>query len=205
MTAGTGRGRLVVLLAWVLVAGACSTAVWTVIRTAGADVTSPTAIPAPVLAATTSPAVRTSGPRPHSRPRHRARPTPSPATSRPVSGRPSVPGSTSAPSVKTSRPSPAPRPSPRRTSSSSTTQSGTQTPVRQRTWQGDAGSVTVSCRGATIDLRGAQPNAGWSVEVGNRGPEEVEVSFHRGDGGAEVAVHSRCRQGTPRFSTESDS
>ena len=61
------------------------------------------------------------------------------------------------------------------------------------------------CRGGTITLRGAQPNSGWRVEVGNRGPQQVEVNFStRQDDGGELELSARCVGGAPRFSTSGD-
>jgi hypothetical protein len=69
-----------------------------------------------------------------------------------------------------------------------------------RTWSGTGGSVTVSCRGGTIRLKGATPDDGWRVERGSAGPEEVEVTFDKED--AQVQVQSRCSDGRPVFRVE---
>jgi cytoskeletal protein RodZ len=56
------------------------------------------------------------------------------------------------------------------------------------------GVVTVSCTGGSISLLSATPQAGYSVEVKNGGPEEVEVKF-RSDEDSEL--RARCVGGQP--------
>jgi hypothetical protein len=87
----------------------------------------------------------------------------------------------------------------------------------RRTWQGAAGRVIASCTGATISLVAAQPNNGWRVEVGDRGPEELSVKFElteedegertsdrsvAGEVFDEVEVHAQCAGGVPSFSVD---
>jgi hypothetical protein len=55
----------------------------------------------------------------------------------------------------------------------------------------------VECRGATISLKGAQPNSGWSIDIDERGPEEVRVDFDSGE--RRTRVQSACVGGSPRF------
>jgi hypothetical protein len=74
-------------------------------------------------------------------------------------------------------------------------------PSQQRTWEGSAGSVTVRCSGRLASLQSASPDDGYRVEVGSRGPAEVEVTFK--GGGREVQVKGTCAAGAPRFATES--
>ncbi len=65
--------------------------------------------------------------------------------------------------------------------------------------------MVAECSGSRIRLVAAQPDAGFAVEVGSRGPGEVEVSFHgRGDEERETQVKGVCVGGTPRFSAESE-
>ena len=65
--------------------------------------------------------------------------------------------------------------------------------------------MVAECSGSRIGLVAAQPDAGFAVEVGSRGPGEVEVSFHgSGDDGRETQVKGACVGGTPRFSAESE-
>jgi hypothetical protein len=59
--------------------------------------------------------------------------------------------------------------------------------------------VQVRCTGAaTIALVSATPSEGFRVQVGDRGPEEVEVHFASSSRGAEI--HLTCRQGQPELS-----
>lgn len=78
--------------------------------------------------------------------------------------------------------------------------SGTGTPTGEsRPWQGAAGSVVTTCRGDSIGFDGAQANSGWRIEVGDRGPREVEVHFARGGDRGEVEVKARCSGGVPSY------
>jgi len=74
-------------------------------------------------------------------------------------------------------------------------------PSHQRTWEGPTGSVTVRCQGGRVSLQSASPGDGYRVDVGTRGPAEVEVTF-RGEERA-VSVRGTCPGGSPRFATES--
>ena len=68
------------------------------------------------------------------------------------------------------------------------------------------GHVGVRCVGGRIALRFAQPENGWSVEVGSSGPVEVQVTFKRtGAPGGQTQSTAGCERGTPAFSQESDS
>ena len=63
------------------------------------------------------------------------------------------------------------------------------------------------CTESTIRLRIAQPDDGWRVEVEKAGPEEVDVTFRRGDdeSGVGSRVTAVCKAGTPTFVAETDS
>jgi hypothetical protein len=71
----------------------------------------------------------------------------------------------------------------------------------RRSWQGSAGSVTVECQGPRISLQGAQPNAGWSIDVDDSGPDKVRVDFESGE--RRTRVMAECVGGTPRFDVDS--
>ena len=87
---------------------------------------------------------------------------------------------------------------------STTPPASTGPSASRRTWSGTGGSVVVECTGSRIRLVAAQPDGGFAVEVGNRGPEAVEVAFHgRGEEERESEVHAVCAGGTPRFAAES--
>lgn len=71
----------------------------------------------------------------------------------------------------------------------------------ERSWQGVVGVVVARCTGSAISLRSATPSDAYRVEVGSRGPAEVEVKFE--GGGREVKVRAECAGGTPAFEQES--
>lgn len=118
--------------------------------------------------------------------------TPGPEPAKPTPGGPG-PG----PSSPTKNPPPASSPKPPPPSSPPAEQQGVR-----RSWQGSEGVVTVECRGSRIELRGAQPNSGWSIEIDERGPEEVQVEFERNDGERGTRVESVCVGGSPRFEVD---
>jgi hypothetical protein len=46
-------------------------------------------------------------------------------------------------------------------------------------------------------------DAGFRVEVGSRGPEELEITFEgQGEEGRETQVKARCESGSPVFDVE---
>jgi hypothetical protein len=185
------RGLVLAALAWLAVVAMTSAVTWAVINDAGQRVLSESS-PAVQLPATDAAPAPSSpaGPTRHARPRHSRPPSPSPAprSSAPsAAGRPTAPAPTpSSPSPSASIPSPAP-----------TSQTG-----RSATWQGRPGSVTVGCAAGGASLESASPSDGYRVQVGGRGPGEVEVTF-RG-GGLRVQVTAGCASGLPRFRTEGE-
>lgn len=127
----------------------------------------------------------TSGTSVHGEVRSSTRPTPRPAAPRP-----------STPSATPSEATPA----------QATTSEATTSEARRR-WQGPPGDVVTGCRDATIAFRGAQANAGWRVEVEDRGPARVEVVFSQGDDddpGATARVEAACASGAPRYDVRQD-
>jgi hypothetical protein len=64
--------------------------------------------------------------------------------------------------------------------------------------------VTATCRAQQIKLDAAVPSDGFTVEVGNRGPETLEVEFHQNGGEHESQVRGVCRSDGPRFSVEEE-
>jgi hypothetical protein len=62
--------------------------------------------------------------------------------------------------------------------------------------------VSASCTGSSVRLVSATPADGYRVEVGSRGPGEVEVTFQRADESSQTQVKAVCSSGSPRFSTE---
>jgi hypothetical protein len=69
----------------------------------------------------------------------------------------------------------------------------------QGSWSGTAGRVTATCRAQRIKLDAAVPADGFTVEVGNRGPETLEVEFHRTGGEDELQIKGTCRGDGPGF------
>ncbi len=190
-----GHHRALAALAWAALVVACSTGVWAVIRTAGEDVTTAPTLPrtTPGVVGVPAPSARPTG---HPSRRPTGRPTPSTATTSagptPGSASAATPGSTASSSPRAVPP----RAGTTEADAAGGSTSGSSGEVR-RTWQGDAGAVVASCRGGTIALRGAQANAGWRVEVRERGPEELAVRFDRSED--EVEVQAKCGGGQPRF------
>ena len=176
------RTRVWVLgvLAWTFVVVIGSSLVWVVISRAGAGVAPQADSSGEAVADALTPSPSHGpGSGQSSTTRPTLRPEPSEA---PSSSAPSGPPVTSAPGRSTPSSSPA--------------------PVR-RSWSGTGGTVVAECSGSRISLVAAQPDAGFAVEVGGRGPGEVEVSFHgRGDEERETQVKGVCVGGTPRFSAE---
>lgn len=187
--------RVLALLAWTVVVAVCSTAVWSVIRTAGTEVTTSPEVPSTVGTVVGTTRARTPPPSP---------PVPASASSRPRSRATTEPSST--PSA-TEAPTPEQEgDTEHRAGADATRPTRDPEPAEvRRTWQGTAGAVVASCRGAAITFRGAQPNSGWRVEVGDRGPSRLEVHFSRHGGGeeddGELELEARCVGGAPRFST----
>ena len=75
-----------------------------------------------------------------------------------------------------------------------------------RTWQGVGGVVTARCRGAVVSLVAAQPDPGFAVEVGDRGPDALEVKFEgrEDEGGRQTELHAGCVAGVPRFAAQTE-
>lgn len=221
------KGRVVLagLGLWLVVVALGSGLTWMVVQhvaqvvSSDAPASDATAGRGP-LGVSPSPSVAPSGParprrtpsvaaRPDRRPTPASRPTPV-ATS---DARPTPPAS--AVPVTPPREEPTPRRTPRPPAGSGGSSGGSAggssggdggggsgSASATRTWAGTGGRVTVSCRGSRASLVSATPADGWSVEVGSRGGEEVEVGFRRSD--SEVQVQGRCDAGTPRFSVERD-
>lgn len=124
-------------------------------------------------------AVGTPSPEPTRRPTGQASRTPSPGSSQQPTQQPTQDA--------TDAPAPGDTPAPPAT-------------VR-RTWTGNAGSVTATCRGSRPGFVSAQPADGWVVERSDDGA--VDVKFERGEE-EEVRVRARCVAGAPVFTTESE-
>ncbi len=159
---------------WILIVAAATVSVWSAISRAGAHVTNPAAPKLPTSTAVT--------------------PTPEP-----------TPEAT--PRASQATPLPTPRTTPRATSRPThrETTTGTAGPAAvQGSWSGQAGRVTATCRGQRIKLDAAVPADGFTVQIGNRGPETLEIEFHRTRGEGEFKVKGTCRSGGPQFVVEED-
>lgn len=178
--------------AWVAVVTVGSTLVWAVISRAGDVVPTAGSPAASQSSATSEPTVI-----------HRSRrPAASPSkSSAPPAGTPGTAGTTP-PSSSSPLPSSAPASAP---SSPGSGPTGGSPATQRRTWQGSGGYVSVECQGPRISLVAAQADAGFRVEVGNRGPEEVEVTFvGQGDEERQSEVHAHCGGGAPVFEVQTE-
>ena len=122
------------------------------------------------------------------------------SSSTPSSGPPPPPASSAAGPAPGPGPGPSSSPNSPPPPSSPPPPQSTQDQGVRRTWQGSAGVVTVECNGATISLKGAQPNSGWSIDIEERGPEEVRIDFEGDE--RRTRVQSECVGGTPQFDVE---
>ncbi len=201
------RGALATL-AWIVLVVAGSTGVWAVIRTVGADVT----------AATVDAQRSSSAPLTPTAPRSTKRPRQAPGVdpAETPSARPSTEPSQDVGQDLGQDPGASPVERPAEQQGTRPSSPPPSTPDRQggsggdgapaevsRPWQGTAGSVVTTCRGSTLEFDAAQANAGWRIEVGDRGPREVEVHFQRDGDGGEVEVKARCSGGVPDYDVAS--
>jgi hypothetical protein len=177
-------GRPLAVIAWLVVVLACSTGVWAVISSAGEEVATsrevvPRPVPLPTAPGTTGRSPSPPGPRTPST-------TASPSTTGGGDREESTPSArpTRDPSTRDVDPTPSARP---------------DREVR-RTWDSAAGSLVVACRGGSITFGGAHANPGWSLEVDDRGPEEVQVEFESSGEADDVRVEATCVGGQPQFS-----
>ena len=67
--------------------------------------------------------------------------------------------------------------------------------------------MVAECAGSVISLVSASADTGFRAEVGNRGPEELEVEFEgrEDESGKHAKVRGECAGGTPRFTSEVES
>jgi hypothetical protein len=219
------RSYAMAAAAWLVLVVVGAVLVWAVISRAGQGVVSsapgaPVGQAAPITAA---PRTKHTGkpnsakPKPHrpsgsatasprggspgsapSKPRSSSSPpssAPQPPAPPPTSSAAPSPGPAPGPGPKSSPHHPPPSSSPPPPKPSSSSDSGVT-----RSWQGNAGVVTVECRGHDISLKGAQPNSGWSIDVDRRGPDEVRVDFENGE--RRTRVQAECVGGTPRFDVD---
>ena len=213
------RGYALAATAWLVLVVVGAVLVWAVISRAGQGVVGQQSPSVEEVAPITSPAEPRRGDRPRTNkpspksPSKSDSPRPGGPSGGGTSGPPPPSGTSSPGPAPSSTPSPDPAPGPGPQPGPGPTSSPNPPPSSpppqqepppedqgvRRTWQGTSGSVTVECRGARIELLGAQPNPGWSIEIDNRGPEEVRVEFDSNDGDRRTRVQAVCVGGTPRF------
>lgn len=210
------RRILLAVLAWIGVVAVTSAVAWATINAAGQRVLSPAEtlppVEAPALVPSSDAESRLPSPRttPTKRPPRTSSPPRTkspkpPETDAPRTGasdpEPTGPSSPTPDGGTTSRPPDGePEPSPRRDPDPSPRRDRSGGDIERRTWQGAAGSVTVRCDGSRVSLQSATPNNGYSVEIRERGPEEVEVRFEGDE--REVDVEASCDDGTLEFSAD---
>ncbi len=192
----SGQRLLGATLVWLVVVSSVSALVWVVISRAGDDLT---ASDQPLMTSASGSAVvpPTTAVRPSR--------TPSKTPSRTPSATPTKQPSAT-PSTAAGTPSASPSTTPPPTSSSPPKeQPANATTERSQTWQGQAGSLVVSCGATGIRLVSAQPADGFRADV-HREDDLIDVEFEgREDrSGTHVRVEARCVGGAPSFSTHSE-
>jgi hypothetical protein len=176
-------------LIWLAAVAGVSGTAWIAIDRAGRDITDGTVSSLSPLTVVNAPAATTPGigatstqatTLPSAKPERSTVPKPSATLRSPVSPIPSA------------SPTSAAVPGPPRT--------------RDGTFHATGGQVTVRCTGGAIQLRIAQPDDAWRVEVGSAGPQKVHVTFMRGgeEGGVGTWVTAVCAGGAPAFTVASD-
>lgn len=123
-----------------------------------------------------------------------------PGTAAPVPTSPS-PTTTSPPATPTATPSPPVPTAPSRrpwVPTSAPSALGTADVVQ--TWAVTGGTVAASCRGDVVTLLYATPQDGWTVEVGEAGPDLLDVELHRAE--QESSVRATCVAGVPTPQTD---
>jgi len=66
-------------------------------------------------------------------------------------------------------------------------------------WRGAAGRVSATCKGDDISIGTAVPQPGYTVDVHNRGPRQLELEFEPKGEGSDVYLVVRCVDGAPKF------
>lgn len=220
----TGRRPLVLaVLGWLAIVVVGSTMVWTVVAHAGRNVAE-TGDGSLEAAASSGPSTGLGLPATASasseQPTRSAQPSATADPTRPPGGPGETDGATdpgqgTASASTGGHPSSGPSHDPEKTPGGDSTLTTPPPDQPHRgTWQGQAGTVVASCTGTKISLVAAQPNTGWRVEVGDRGPEKLEVHFELSEEdddrhddrlasralGTEAEVQARCVGGSPSFS-----
>jgi hypothetical protein len=66
-------------------------------------------------------------------------------------------------------------------------------------WTGPSGKVTARCSDERITLVSATPADGFSVDVKDRGPAQLQLEFERGGIEKETRIRAVCLGGSPVF------
>jgi len=183
------RSAVGVGMIWLAAVAGVSGSAWIAIDRAGRDITDGSVSSLSPLTVVNAPAATTPGigatstertTSPSAKPERSTTPEPSATLRSPVAPAPSTPATSAAVPGPTS--------------------------ARDGTFRATGGQVTVRCTGGTIQLRIAQPDDAWRVEVGSAGPQEVHVTFMRGgeEGGVGTQVTAVCAGGAPAFRVASD-
>ena len=183
------RSAVSVGLIWLAAVAGVSATAWIAIDRAGRDITDGSVNSLPPLTVVNAPAATTPGiganstevtTSPTAEPERSTAPEPSATLTSPVAPAPSTPATSAAVPGPTS--------------------------ARDGTFHATGGQVTVRCTGGIIQLRIAQPDDSWRVEVGSAGPQEVHVTFMRGgeEGVVGTQVTAVCSGGGPAFRVVSD-
>jgi len=180
------RSAVSVGLIWLAAVAGVSGTAWIAIDRAGRDITNGSVSSLSPLTVVNAPAATTPGSGASS-----TEVTTSP-TAKPTKPEPSPTLRSTVSPIPSASPTSAPAPSP--------------TPARDGTFHATGGQITVRCTGGTIQLRIAQPDDTWRVEVGSVGPQEVHVTFMRGgeEGVVGTQVTAVCAGGAPVFRVASD-
>ncbi len=74
-----------------------------------------------------------------------------------------------------------------------------------KTYDSEAGQVIIVVAGDSVTFAGAKPSFGWTVEVENRGPEEVKVHFEQNDDEEhEIEFKAKVEDGELKVSISED-
>ena len=184
------RSALGVVMIWLAAVAGVSVTAWVAIDRAGRDITNGTVNSLSPLTMGTPPAAPTPG----------VGATSTEATTQSSA----TPKRSAAPEHSATRKSPVVQAPPASPTSAAVPGS---TSARAGTFRATGGQVSVRCTGDTIQLRIAQPDDGWRVEVGSAGPQEIHMTFMRGgeEGGVGTEMTAVCATGTPAFKVVGDS
>jgi len=91
---------------------------------------------------------------------------------------------------------------PSQTSTTTTTSTTVPPDSYSKTYDTEGGWVTIIVSGEDVTFGGGQPATGWTIEVEDYGPDEVEVHFEENDGEGEVEFEASFEDGELEVSIE---